>query len=127
MLAGLAVFVLVGLLLWGSLSPHILGTKEFASALADIVVIAIAAPLMLLCAIGPGLAIAYGFYRRRQPKKPYGQVQVVLWRAEALVLRIQDRASGMSSRLAKLVIVGHARATYLRTWWQQLRELISRS
>jgi hypothetical protein len=121
----------MGLLLWGSLSPNITGTRAFASALADIIIIATTIPLMVMCAIVPGLAIASGVYLAKRPKATNGRLQVLFWRIDALVTKLQGKTDSTLPQLARPVITGHAIAAFLSELWKQslkqIKSIISRS
>jgi len=123
---GLVGLVLIGLLLWGSLSPHITGTREFASALADIVIILTVLPLMVMCAVVPLAAIAYAGYRRRGEKRAHGRLHLLFWRLESLLERAQRGSGAGMNKLARPVIEGHARAAFLSTLFNRLKQTIKR-
>jgi hypothetical protein len=131
-LASLIIIGLIGLLFWGVFSPNVEGTRQFASALADIIVIGITIPLMLLCAVGPVSLIGVTVYRRkrRQPEgdpRPYGRLQTLLWRLDALVANIQAKLVETLPRIARPIIEANARAAYLHTFLEHVKKIFSRS
>lgn len=116
----LAVFsvaglVLIGLLLWGTLSPNIMGTREFVSGLADLIVIFTVLPLLLLCAIVPAAYIGLVVYRRQQPKQEHGRFQTLIWRLDSLVTKTQEKTTETMPKVALPVIKGHSWMAYLRS------------
>lgn len=125
-LAGLVGLVLVGLLLWGVLSPNITGTREFASGLADIVLIVTIMPLLLLCAIVPLAAIGFAIYRRQQPQREYGRLQPLFWRLDSLLGKVHNKAETALPKAANAVISGHTRMTYWRELIKNLRKQLIR-
>lgn len=123
----LVALVLVGLMLWGALSPSVVGTREFASGLADLVIILTIMPLMLLCALVPAAALGLVAYRRQQPQRDYGRFQTLLWRLDSLVVKSQQAAEKAMPKVANPVIRGHAFISYWRTLFRQIKNIITRS
>ncbi len=126
-LFGLGVLVLMGLMLWGVFSPNITGTREFVSGLADIIIIFTILPLLLLCAIVPGLAIAYIIYKQKQPKQPHGRLQLLFWRLDTLLGKTHGRIGTGMTMVSKPVIEGHARAAYFSEMFKQIKKILKRS
>lgn len=131
-LASLIVIGLVGLLFWRVFSPDVEGTRQFASALADVIIIGTTVPLMLLCAIGPASLIGVAVYRRnrKQPEgdpQPYGRLQTLLWRLDALVANIQAKLAETLPRIARPIVEAYARAAYLHTFLEHVKKIFSRS
>jgi hypothetical protein len=129
--AALICIVLIGLLFWGAFSPNITGTRNFASALADIVIILTTLPLLLLCAIGPVGALALFVYRRQKrvdsPAPGYGRLHILLWRLDTLVSKGQVMIETALPKVAQPVIQANARAVYWRTLIKNWREIFNRS
>lgn len=125
-LAGLAVLVLIGLMIWGTLSPHITGTREFASGMADLIVILTIVPLMLLCAIFPAAVLGYVVYRRQQPKREHGRFRTLFWRLETLLEKTSTRTETILPKAANPIIAGHAWATFWRTLIDQFKYYFTR-
>ena len=123
---GLTGFVLVGVLLWGVFSPNIVGTRAFASGLADLVVIMTVMPLLLLCAIVPAAAIGLVVYRRQQPKREHGRLHTLLWRLDALVTKVQDTVSSTTPKAAVPIIKGHAWMAYMQTLFKEIKKQFTR-
>lgn len=122
-LAGLALVVLM---LWGVLSPNVVGTREFVSGLADLVVIMTVLPLLLLCALVPAAAIGLVVYRRQQPKREHGRFHTLLWRLDALVTKVQDTVSTTTPKAAAPVIKGHAWMAYIQTLLKSVKKQFTR-
>lgn len=120
-LASMAIVALVVLMLWGALSPSIVGTREFASGLADIVIILTIMPLLLLCAIVPAGVVGYAVYRRKQPQREHGRLQSLFWRLDGLVNKAHDKAETALPKAANPVISGHARMTYWRAFFEKIK------
>ena len=113
--------VLIGLLLWGVFSPGITGTREFASGLADLVVILTTLPLLLLCALVPAAAIGLVIYRRQQPKPEHGRFQTLFWRLDTLVTKVQNTLSTSLPKAAAPIIKGHGWIAFLRAVLENLK------
>ena len=122
-LAGLALVVLM---LWGALSPNVVGTREFVSGLADLVVIMTVMPLLLLCAIVPAAAIGLVVYRRQQPKREHGRFHSLLWRLDSLVVKVQNAVSTTMPKVATPVIKGHAWMAYVQTLLKDVKKPFTR-
>ncbi|MCB9418462.1 MAG: hypothetical protein H6667_01545 [Ardenticatenaceae bacterium] len=118
--------VLVGLLLWGVFSPNVTGAREFASGLADLVMIFTIMPLLLLCAIVPAAAIGLVVYRRQQPKQEHGRFQTLLWRLDTLVTKAKDKTAQTMPKAAAPVIKGHAWVAYIRTLLAEVKKQFTR-
>ncbi len=125
-LFGLIALLLIGLLLWGALSPNIIGTREFASGLADIVIILTIIPLLLLCAIVPLAAIGLVIYRKQQPEREHGRFQTLFWRLDTVVDKARDKTDTAAPKAADVVISGHTRAAYWRALFNNLRKQFTR-
>ncbi len=133
--AGLIVAGLVGLMLWQALSPdqadgRQADMRQLISALTDIIIIFTILPLMLLCAIVPSLTVGLFFYRRQknsQNPREYGRLQILFWRIENILDKIQHKINEISPRLTRPLIQANARFSYLEKLIQQLRNLFNRS
>ena len=128
----LAALILVILLLWGVLSPDTAATRAFASGLADIIVILLSLPLLILCAVGPAGLIAMivlAVRRRRDPQAAsiLERLHRLLWRLDNIVERVLLRTKELSPRIASPVINLHARTAYLRTLTNRLKRILTRS
>lgn len=132
LLLSLAALILVGLLLWGVLSPNIEGTSAFVSGLADMIVILFSLPLLLLCAIGPAALIAMialDVKRRRDPQAAslLQRLHTLLWRLDNIVARVLVKTRELSARVARLVIRVQAGAAYLKAWLNRIKRVFIRS
>jgi hypothetical protein len=123
--ASLMVFSLVSLLLWGTFSTSVVGTQEFASSLADIILVLTIMPLLLLCAIPSALAIGLVVYRRqnRESRPSHGWLLRLLWRLDNLVARIHDGTEQTLPKVVGPLISGHAWAAY----WQALTAQVKKT
>lgn len=127
-IVGLGVFVVVGLLLWGSFSPNITGTRAFTSALADIILILTIAPVMLLCALFAAGLIGLLVYGSKKPEgSKYGRVQTALWKLHNLSDRLQANRQLWADTAARPIIQGRAKLTYYQTLLKLFGKLFSRS
>ena len=122
----LLALALVGLMLWGVLSPNVSGTRAFVSGLADLVVILTVMPLMLLCAIVPAAAFGLMVYRRQQPQREHGRLQTLIWRIETFITKTQNTASNVTGKTASPLIKAHSRAAYIRALLQNLKQQFTR-
>lgn len=128
----LVALILVILLLWGVLSPNIEGTNAFVSGLADMIIILFSLPLLLLCALGPVALVAMivlTIQRRRDPQATpiLDRLHVLLWRLDNLVERVLVRTKELAPRVAEPVIRAHARAAYLKTFFNRVKRILIRS
>lgn len=122
----LAAVALVTLMLWGVFSPNVVGTREFVSGLADLVVIMTVMPLLLLCLIGPAAAVGLVVYRRQQPKREHGRFHILLWRLDALVTKAQDAISATTPKAAAPVIKGYAWMAFMQTLLENVKKQFTR-
>ena len=136
LLASLAAVVLVVLLFWGVFSPNVGGTADFASALADIILIMVLLPPTVLggiLAIGLIVLIARRTQKQRRgttktPAQQYGRLRLLLWRLQALLDRIDAvLTEKILPRVTAPVIKGHGLAAYGRTLITQLKNMLHRS
>jgi hypothetical protein len=125
-LLALLALVLVGLLAWGVLSPHVVGTAAFASGLADIIIILTIIPLQVLCAIVPLAAIGYVLYRRQQPKREHGRLQTLFWKIDTFLDKAAAKVDTALPKAANPVIRGYALAAYWRTFINAVKKLVIR-
>ncbi len=127
-IVGLGVLIVIGLLLWGSFSPNITGTRDFTSALADIIIILTIAPMMLVCAIFPAGLIALMVYGGKKPEgSKYGRMQTVLWKLHNFADRLQSNRQVILDTAARPIIQGHAKVTYYQSILKFIGRLFSRS
>lgn len=132
-LFSLVILSLIGLLIYGVLSPNGNGTAEFASALADIILIMTITPLLLLCALPTLLFAGVVVYRRQQRKEKkergelvpeHGRVQRLFWRLDNLLTRIQTIIQQQAPKGAGPIINVNAWLSYLLAFWQQLKSFL---
>lgn len=130
-LISLLIIALIVLLLWGSLGFEESHTRQLASGLADIIVILVTIPMMLLCAIVPLAAIGAAVYRQQQRQTEeeevkYGRLQMLFWRLETLLARVYAALETASAKVAAPLIEAHALAAYVSTFLKDLRRFVSR-
>lgn len=125
-LAGIIVLLLIGLLLWGVLSPNIRGTQEFVSGLADLVLILTIVPLMLVCALLPLAAIGYAVYRHQQPKREYGRLQILFWRLDSWLEKAKEKVEAVAPKVTQPIIVSRAQWSYWQTFFIRLKRYFIR-
>ncbi len=131
---GLIVLGLVIFMIWAAVtnSPedHLF---SLLSGTADIILISCAIlPAMLVCAIGPALAglLIYRTNERRKltPEERRSKLQVLLWRVDQLITKIQTRLrDSYLDQVVRPVIKGHALAAALRTIADNIRKLLGRN
>lgn len=120
----LIAITLVVLLLIGVLVPGLSGAAEFASAMADLVIILFSLPLMLLCAILPVGYLAYVANKRQKrslqpqtgPLADHGRIQILLWRLQQLMERTEAKTVQTAPKIAGPVIRANAFFAYLGRW-----------
>jgi hypothetical protein len=125
-LAGIIILLIVGLLLWGILSPNIRGTQDFVSGLADLILILTIVPLLLVCAILPLAAVGYAVYSRQQPKREYGRLQILFWRLDSLLEKAKGKVEPATLKAAQPIIAGRAQLSYWQTLFNQIKKLFIR-
>ncbi|MBK8987863.1 MAG: hypothetical protein IPM39_17645 [Chloroflexi bacterium] len=129
----LVALSLIILLLVGVLAPGLTGAAEFASALADIIIILFSLPLMMICALGPAMLvglIAWGRNRRQQgiPRlDDGGRIQELLWKLDSLVQQAQTRTAEITPKLSGVIIEFNARLSYLTAFLQKIGTYLKRS
>ena len=125
--------VLISLLLLGLMSWQIFAadgpqTRQFASGLADIIIIFTTIPLLLLCAIVPAGAIGYYVYRRqKEESRKNGRLQTIFWRVDHILERTQQKTDETLPKITSPLIKGHGFFAFLQEIWRQLRNTLNRS
>lgn len=125
--AALIVLIVVGLLFWVALIQPGEASRETVGGIADAVIILVSIPMMLLCAIPSILFIAITIQGRKKGMAPLKRVQVLFWRLDNIVLRIQSTIQRTMPKIAAPVISGHALVAYVRNLLTQLVNLLKRS
>ena len=136
-LGAVIVLLLFGWMMWQSFAPQQMEwTRTFYSGVADIVLIFVMLPMMLICAIGPLALIGLGafYYNRRQEQKnatepapPVGKLQLLLWKVDAFLDTIGQKSSELLPKVARPVIQFNAVLAYIESWFKQIRALFSRN
>ena len=123
-LAAIIVFTVIGLLLWGALSPHIVGTREFASGVADIIIIATTIPMVLLCLLPPLGLFGFVMYRRQKREEgvKYGHLQTLFWRLDKLLTTIHDKTGETLPKVAKPVVQMNGFFAFINMLIQQIKK-----
>jgi hypothetical protein len=127
-LAAIIIFTVIGLLLWGALSPHIVGTREFASGVADIIIIATTIPMVLLCLLPPLGMVGLVVYRRQKREEgvKYGRLQTLFWRIDKLLTTIHNKTDETLPKVAKPVMQMNGFFAFISTFIQQIKRLMTR-
>ena len=128
----LLILILVGFMAWGAFGPQQERTRSFLSGVADVIIIATVLPPTLLCLAPPIGLLALVTYRRRQQDGPsertdYGRLQIYLWRLGHFIDKILTAVQQALPKIAAPVINAHARASYVRAFYQQIASIIHRS
>ena len=129
----LGLAILISLLLLGGLSWQIFTadgsqSRQFASGLADIIIILTTIPLLLLCAIVPATALGYTVYRRQLGnQRQHGRLLTMLWRIDHIITRTHQKTDETLPKAAAPLIKGHGFIAFLKELWRQLRALLNRS
>jgi hypothetical protein len=101
--------------------------RQFTGAVAGLVIILGSIPLLLLCAILPMGALFAFVAGRREGYAPLQRLQRLLWRLDNGITGVRQGVEAAAPKAAEPVIAGHARAAYLRTLLQHLKEMVKRS
>lgn len=134
-IAGLGVLVLVGFMVWGVLAPESAATRNYVSALADLLIILAALPLALVCGAVPLGMVGYMVYRQQQkaarPKgegQPvYGRLQKLFWQLDNLIVTSQRKSEELLPKVAQPLIRLNAFIAYLETLFARLKAFVLRS
>ena len=123
----LILLVLTGLLLWGALSPQIVGTREFVSGVADIVIILTALPMTVACLVPPLALVGFTIYRRQKnqvEQRPYGRIQPLFWRLDNMIDTAREKGEPILPKLSQPVIRLNAILAYITTLIDHLVSII---
>lgn len=135
-IGAIILVALIALMFWAAFAAPVENSRQFLSGLADMVVIFIAVPMTLLCAIGPILLvglIAYPIQQRRRrqesgiPAPQGGRLQMLLWRLDALLNKMYGKIVEILPRVARPIIQMHGLLAYAGAWLARLKELLTRS
>lgn len=125
---GLILLILTGLLIWGALSPHILGTREFVSGVADIIIIFTILPMTLICLLPPLAVVGLITYRRRNrdETKKYGRLQTLFWRTDNILDIVQAKLEAILPKVGQPVIRLNTILAFITTLLDHLMSLFRR-
>lgn len=126
---GLILLILTGLLIWGSLSPHVVGTREFVSGVADIIIILAILPMTLMCLVPPLAIVGFTIYRRRnkkEEKEKYGRLQRLFWRIDNIIDIVQAKTESTLSKIGQPVIRLNAILAFISTFLDHIMSLFRR-
>lgn len=132
-LFSIIVVVLVALMLIGVLAPGLTGMAEFASAMADVVLIMFMFPLIILMLTGPLLlfALLNNSRNRRKTGKPRfdqgGSFQVLLWKLDNLIQKSQAKTNEISPKMADQVIRFNELLAYTEALLKQIFSYFKRN
>lgn len=124
----LLIFILTGLLMWGVLSPNIVGTRQFASGLADIIVILAVLPMTLFCLVPPLGMVGFIFYRRQKNKSgpKYGRLHRLFWRIDSILDIVHNKTETTLDKVSRPVIRLNALLAYITTLLNHIVSLFRR-
>lgn len=112
------IFILIastiGLMVWLTLladSESLPKWKEFSSATADIVIILVIAPMILLALLLPVLAVGWFWYTWENPRPAENWLQKWLRRTDSLVVSAADKVGTTSNQVANWSITFRASTT----------------
>jgi len=125
---GLILLTLTGLLIWGALSPHILGTREFVSGVADIVVILTVLPMTLMCLVPPLALVGFIIYRRqkKEERPKYGRLQTLFWRIGNIIDIVQTKIETILPKVGQPIIRLNAILAFITTMVNQIASIFRR-
>lgn len=115
---GIILLVLTGLMFWGALSPRIVGTREFVSGVADIIIILTILPLSLMCLIPPLALGGFVIYQRRkqgEKREEYGRLQRLFWRIEGIIDTVHHKIEANLSKVGQPIIRLNAIMAFVTT------------
>ncbi len=102
----LIILALVILMIWAVLSPTVVGTADFISGVADIIIIATTIPMILLCLLPPAAMIGLIVYRRQNRPEgvQYGRLQTLFWRIDKFITTVNQKTDETLPKVAKPVV-----------------------
>jgi hypothetical protein len=124
----LVILILTGLLMWGVLSPNIVGTREFASGVADIVIILAALPMTLIGLLPPLGLVGFMLYQRQKKGAgaKYGRLHRLFWRIDSILDIVQTKAEKTVDKAGQPVIRLNALMAYIITLFHHIVSLFRR-
>ena len=131
--ATVVAVLVITLLLVATLAPGITVNTEFISALADITIMMILFPMILLMISGPLLlmAIINTSRKRRKLGKPAfdqgGGFQVLLWKIDLLIQKSQRKTNEVAPQMANQVIRFNETLAFIEAFIKQLAHYFRRS
>lgn len=131
----LIIAALIGVMVWGVFSPQNETHLLFLSGLADLILIMILLPTLLLCALGPaalGGLIYFWNTGRKTRKEALLPVEGLwlqrqLWRLEGLIDKGQSQLNIWLPRIVQPVIQVNGWLAYVQQWLMRIRKMITRS
>jgi hypothetical protein len=119
----IALLLLV-LILIGIFAPGVVGTEEFISAVADIIVILWIIPAMILVSILPIIYVAYLLNRRQKrkldpqtgPLAYRSRLQIFAWRLQVFMDQAEGKTNQVAPKAAEPVVNFNAWITYFGAW-----------
>ncbi len=136
LIIGTLIFLtLIGLMFWSIFSPRIEGTQPFLSAIADIVIILISLPLIVVGLIAPialGGIIFYNYNKRKERKgslEPVvaGRLQLLIWQLDSFLDNVYAKINDVLPKIANPVIQLNSLLAYLETIIKRIKGIITRS
>lgn len=101
--------------------------RALVSGVADAFTILMLTPLLVLCALPTVLASGLAVYRRqrRAEREPRPESLPLMWRIENLVSSVRGRVDEFTPKLARPIVNAHGAVAFIRTFYRQLKEIIS--
>lgn len=127
-LGGIVVY-----LLYGTVFLKQESLRQTVSGLADLIIISLTLPMILLCAIVPGAAVGFAVYRRNKQKEtavqgqPAKPIQAIFWRIENIVDRVQAQVQTTTPKIAQPIISLNALLEYMRVMYHAVIAFLRRS
>ena len=138
LLTGSLIFLaLIGIMFWGVFSPQVEGTQLFLSAMADVVIILISLPLIMLGLLAPialGGIIFYNYNKRKERKESLdpdpvvaGKLQRLIWQLDSFLDNVYAKISDVLPKIANPIIQLNSLLAYLETIIKRIKKIITRS
>jgi heme/copper-type cytochrome/quinol oxidase subunit 2 len=126
------ILVLTGFMVWSIFAPTAAANASRLSGLADLILIMVLLPSIIIWGVIVGLPIAYYVNRYQEQRteptpdqiyvRQYGRFRLILWqidhKVEQLSQLIQER---ILPAIAQPIIRAHALGAALKAWWMKVK------